>query len=210
MLTINFLGDSITEGALADAQEDTFVCRVGKMFPCLARNYGISGTRIAHQFTPSQDPRYDLDFIRRIDDLDKEADFVVVFGGTNDYGHGDAPFGNLDDDGEDTFCGCLNALFKKLLNFYKKEQIIVIPPLHRIGENNPYGDGSKKEPGEPLSSYREAIIDLGNFYGVHILNIVEEFGRAEGNPLIADGLHPNSQGHLKIAQLICDYINKLI
>ena len=92
MITIDFLGDSITEGALASSQEKTFVALVGKMLPCFARNYGVSATRIAKQRIPSADPRADLDFVQRVEDLDSTADFVVVFGGTNDYGHGDAPF----------------------------------------------------------------------------------------------------------------------
>ena len=33
-----------------------------------------------------------------------------------------------------------------------------------------------------------------------------EIGKAEGNPLIADGLHPNDEGHEKIARLILSYI----
>ncbi len=210
MLKINFLGDSITEGAAASSQDNTFVALVGKMLPCLARNYGISGTRIAKQYTPSENQRYDLDFVQRVDDLDPDADYVVVFGGTNDYGHGDAPFGKMGSTTNKNFCGAVYSLFNKLLKKYRKEQIVVIPPLHRLDEDNPLGDGSKKKPGKPLSAYSDAIVNTANQFGIGVLDIASEFGPAEGNPLIADGLHPNDEGHQKIAELICEYINKLI
>lgn len=210
MLKINFLGDSITEGALASSQENTFVSLVGKMLPCIARNYGISGTRIAKQYTPSENLRYDLDFVQRVDDLSDDADFVVVFGGTNDYGHGDAPFGKMGSTTNKNFCGAVYSLFNKLLKKYKKEQIIVIPPLHRLNEDNPLGDGSKKKPGKPLCAYRDVIIETAKQFGVGILDITSEMGFAENSPYIEDGLHPNDEGHQKIAELICDYINKLI
>lgn len=210
MLKINFLGDSITEGAAASSQDNTFVALVGKMLPCIARNYGISGTRIAKQYTPSENQRYDLDFVTRVDDLNEDADFVIVFGGTNDYGHGDAPFGKMGSTTNKNFCGAVYSLFNKLLKKFTKEQIIVIPPLHRLDEDNPLGDGSKKKPGKPLSAYREVIINTAEQFGVRVLDIVNKIGPAEENPLIADGLHPNDEGHHKIAELICEYINKLI
>ena len=210
MIKINFLGDSITEGALASSQEKTFVSLVGKMLPCVARNYGISATRIAKQHTPSPDPRFDLDFVQRVDDLTTDADFVVVFGGTNDYGHGDAPFGKMGNKTTATFCGSVYMLMKRLLKKFTKEQIIIIPPIHRVNEDNPYGEGNKTVPGRPLGEYRDVIIDTAKQFGVRLLDITEEIGPAEGNPLIEDGLHPNDEGHLKIAKLICEYINKLI
>ena len=101
-------------------------------------------------------------------------------------------------------------LIKRLLKKFTKEQIIIIPPIHRVNEDNPYGDGSKAVPGKPLSEYRDVIIDTAKQFGVRLLDITEEIGPAEGNQLIEDGLHPNDEGHLKIAKLICEYINKLI
>ena len=40
------------------------------------------------------------------------------------------------------------------------------------------------------------------------LDIKDKFGKAENNPLLADGLHPNDEGHRLIATLLADYINK--
>ncbi|MBR5504698.1 MAG: hypothetical protein IKV73_00115 [Clostridia bacterium] len=52
--------------------------------------YGKSATRIAKQQdvqTPDYDNAY---FVTRVADMDDDIDVIVVFGGTNDYGHGDA------------------------------------------------------------------------------------------------------------------------
>ena len=210
MLKIDFLGDSITEGALASCPEKTFVALVGKMLPCLARNYGISATRIARQHKPSPDSRWDLDFVKRVDDLTKDADFVVVFGGTNDYGHGDAPFGKIGNKTCMTYCGAVYMLMKRLCKKFRKEQIIIIPPIHRVNEDNPYGEGNKEVPSKSLGEYRDVIIETAKQFGVHLLDITDEIGPAEGNPLLGDGLHPNDEGHHKIATLICEYIQSLI
>ena len=64
-MVINFLGDSITQGAGADCEEDMYVNVVGAMLGCEVRNYGIGGTRIARQNILSEQHVYDLDFLMR-------------------------------------------------------------------------------------------------------------------------------------------------
>lgn len=211
MLKLNFLGDSITEGANASRLEKQYVYRVGEILNAEVRNYGISGSRIAKQKEPSADPRYDLYFASRVDDMKNDADLVFVFGGTNDYGHGDAPIGSIFDKTADTFYGALNLLIENLLKYYKKEQIAFILPLYRKDEDNPYGEGNKKTPGPSLKKYREIIKEVASFNKIDILHFEEEIGTRETKPYISeDGLHPNDLGHEKIAQLIARYVkNKL-
>ena len=104
---INFLGDSITEGVGASAPDKVYHQVILRKYGlAAARNYGISGTRYARQITPTlNEPRFDLDFCQRYAGMDDDADIVVVFGGTNDFGHGDAPIGTPDDRTPDTFWG---------------------------------------------------------------------------------------------------------
>ena len=99
---INFLGDSITQGAGVDDPQNIYVARIGRMCGLkAANNYGISGTRIARQQKRTEDnPRFDLDFCQRALEMDKNADINVVLGGTNDFGHGDAPLGKPCDRGQ--------------------------------------------------------------------------------------------------------------
>ena len=128
-LTINFLGDSITEGhSVADIPNNRFD-HVLKVSCGLkeARNYGVGGTRIAHQFRPSAEARWDLNFCGRAEKMNPEADVVVVFGGTNDYGHGDATFGKFTDCSDNTFYGALHLLFQKLITKYPDKHVEQIP-----------------------------------------------------------------------------------
>ena len=96
-----------------------------------AVNYGISGTRISRQ--PAGDPTetYNRDFCSRYDSMDDDADIVVVFGGTNDFGHGMAPVGGFSDRTPDTFYGACHYLFAGLLTKYPDAQIVILSPMER-------------------------------------------------------------------------------
>ena len=209
MIKINFLGDSITEGWGSSSIDKCFVSLVGKKLNCVSRNYGIGGTRIAISQGVSLDPRWDLYFGGRVDKMNHDADYVFVFGGTNDYGHGVSQFGQLGDTDPHTFYGGMDYLIKELLKHYRLEQLIFILPLYRFNETNPYGDGSKKVPGKILSDYRSAMVEVLNKYGIKVLDIKDKIGKGEDNPLLLDGLHPNDDGHQLIAELVCDYIKGL-
>ena len=93
---------------------------------------GVGGTRIARQITPSAVGRYDEDFNKRYDAMNKDADVLFIFGGTNDFGHGDAPIGKEDDESVYTFNGALNTLLKKDVFEFGKANVIVKTPLHRV------------------------------------------------------------------------------
>ena len=211
-MVINFLGDSITQGAGADCVENTYVSLVGTMLGCEAKNYGVGGTRIAKQKTPSSEPIYDQDFLMRSEEMG-DADFVFVFGGTNDYGHGDAEMGALDSEDVYTFCGGVNTLFKKLIARYGKEKLCIILPLHRYDEENLYGDGSKTKPCGSLQDYVNNLKTLANQYGLEMMSFDAEFPiptTCAGDDLTVDGLHPNNKGHKLIAEKICEYVRKKI
>ncbi len=82
-------------------------------------NHGISGTRLAHQSVPSECPRHDMRLCGRAYDLVKDADVIIVYGGVNDYIHGDAHFGTMKDDTPATFCGAVDFLMR----LFKKKNI---------------------------------------------------------------------------------------
>ena len=159
-MIINFLGDSITEGCLATRYEKSFVPLLGDILKCRVNQCGIGGSRIAKQIHPSLNPAWDLYFGSRVEELDPNADLTFVFGGTNDYGHGDAPIGKSGDKSPNTFYGAVDYLVNELLKKYKKEQIIFILPLYRINEDNPYGDGLRDKPTLPLQGYRNIISEI--------------------------------------------------
>lgn len=207
--TIAFLGDSITEGAGATEYKNCFVEVFSRMTHSKTINYGIGGTRIAPQTKPSIDPIFDKDFIMRVDVMEKDVDVVVVFGGTNDFGHGDAPFGELSDTESNTFCGSCDTLMNKLINKYPSKSIVVITPLHRLSEENTVNEIGMQC--KVLADYVYAIKKKAEKYSIPILDLYAVSGmqpniEAQNKLYFADGLHPNDCGHKKIAKMIKQFL----
>lgn len=210
---INFLGDSITEGHGTSGQAARFAARIAEKYGAVSRNYGIGGTRIARQLEPSCEPDWDQNFIDRVELMDADADIIVVFGGTNDFGHGDAPLGNMDSRSEYTFYGALHSLYTKLIEKYQSSRIVVLTPLHRTNEDNIRGDGYK-EPTGLLKTYVEIIREVAEYYSLPILDLFKVSGMQPKVPVIKeryipDGLHPNDAGHEVLADIIGRFLENL-
>lgn len=210
-LKINFLGDSITQGVGATKYDNCYVKLVEAKTGAVCRNYGISGTRLARQFKPSLDLSQDRDFCSRFEEMDSDANVVVIFGGTNDFGHGDAPMGTIDDKTPDTFYGALHYLYSNLLEKYPDAFIFVITPLHRFDENNPRGEGRKQSDGPLLREYVKVIREVADYYSLPVLDLFANSGiypviTSNKEKYTADGLHPNDFGHAVIARRIIDFI----
>lgn len=211
---INFLGDSITQGVGASSPNKCFVSLLKEKYHLReARNYGIGGTRIARQ-SEIKDPNEirDKDFIMRAEEMDNDADVIVVFGGTNDYGNGQAPLGAIDDCHVFTFYGAVRVLCENLIKKYPTSAIIFITPMHRWNEYG--GLGTWKPEGveqRPLCDYVKAVKEACERYSVPVLDL---FG-AGGMPFNChswareyseDGLHPNDKGY----ELLADKLGKFL
>lgn len=199
---VYFLGDSITEGVGASCNENCFVSLFKAHYPdANIQNYGIGGTRIARKKTPSEYPIWDDDFNMRADRMDENADLVVIFGGTNDFGHGDATLGNFGDKDVYTFYGATYTLFEKVLTKYPHAKCLVLTPLHRLSENEPNGLGNV------LQDYRKAILETAEYFSFPVLDL---FAMSGMNPkvvkvqetMMPDGLHPNDNGYQRLFELI--------
>jgi len=204
---INFLGDSITEGCCATSPELGYVDVMKREYRlAAARNYGIGGTRIARQRVPSAEAKYDRDFCSRFGEMDPDADIIFVFGGTNDHGHGDAPFGCDADRTADTFWGACHVLFSGLQNAFPKAMIVAATPLHRAEDTLP-----KEGSGKRLEDYAAVIRSTAAQYRIPVLDL---FGTSAINPdtldtLTTDGLHPNDVGHRILAAEIGGFLQAL-
>ena len=212
---VNFLGDSITEGVGASKPENRFTDVLAREFALKqANNYGIGGTRIARQIVVTDSP-YDRDFCMRMTEMDRSADAVVVFGGTNDYGHGEAPLGVPADRGPATFYGACHYLMNGLLELYVGKPVVIVTPLHRLEEDNPRGGGSPKPLSvAPLSVYRDILLEVAEYYALPVLDLYATSGIQPANPvckqrLMPDGLHPSDEGHAVIARKIGLFLQTL-
>ena len=212
-LKINFIGDSITEGYGTSGEKCRFSDVLEDKYGVISRNYGICGTRFAIQTSPSNDPMYDKDFVSRVDEMDLDCDVVIVFGGTNDYGHGDAPLGDVSDRTQFTFCGAMHALCEILINRYPGSKIIFITPLHRCDEEQ-----YKQEKGgkvfRSLKHYVDVIREIAEYYSLPVLDLYSTYGiqpkvAVLREKYVPDGLHPNDEGHKILAEKIAAFLKAI-
>lgn len=218
---VNFLGDSITEGTgVADKANCRFDNRLAVMCGLsAANNYGIGGTRLAHQIHPSEKPRYDLCFCGRAFDMDTTADMVIVYGGVNDYIHGDAPFGQLGDTTPATYCGGVYFLMHYLRENYPGKPIVFMTParcfLRKEVDDLVTSTHAKKLPGgKPLIAYVDAILETAKQFDIPVLDLYRDLGLDPHDPecyatYTMDGLHFNDAGHGVIAQKLKEFIEAL-
>ena len=211
-LKANFLGDSITEGVGASSVDKVWWKVLEKDTGIIARGYGVGGTRIARQQTASANEKWDHDFNERMLGMDKDADIIGIFGGTNDYGHGDAKIGDENDDSPYTFNGGLNNLMKRLIGTYGKDKICFILPIRRFLEEDLFGQGHRKEPTLNLKGYVDIIRSKCEKEGVDYIDLyndgIPKPLTDKGDEYTADGLHPNDKGHLFIAEKIKEYLER--
>ncbi len=136
------------------------------------------------------------------------------------YGHGsekklvkrDHRYLNKDDK---TYCGRINIALEKLKKMYPTKQIVLLTPTHRQNfhandKNWQCSEDYENSCGEYLDEYVEAtkeagevwavpVIDLGSLCGLYPM--LDEHARYFRNP-DADRLHPNSEGHKRMAQTL--------
>lgn len=210
---VYFLGDRITEGAGASSYEKSYVPVFAEISGAEVKNYGLSGTRIARQTEKSECEQCDRDFLERADGMESGADIVVVFGGTNDFGHGDAKIGDFSSRSEYTFYGAMHLLCEKLINKYPDAYIVFMTPLHRETENEKTKDNGL--PNEtPLSGYVSIIKEVAGYYGLPVLDLFNTSGMQPRMEIIKkeympDGLHPSDKGARRIAERLYGFLSAL-
>ncbi len=203
---MNVLGDSITEG-VGTTGKDRIYCSLLKDRLELAqvRNYGAAGSRIAAHRREDGSWSNGGSFCERAKGMDPQADLVLVFGGTNDFGQGDAPLGLFSDRTTHTFYGACHVLMHGLIEAYPDAVIVFLTPTHRRDENNPRGSwGQKPRDDGRLIDYVKAIRETAAFYSLPVLDLYAMSGMQPNIPVIAerycpDQLHFNDAGHRRIA-----------
>ena len=216
--TVNFLGDSITEGVgVSDVSSFRFDSIIGEKCGCRkVNNYGIGGTRIAHKTQPSEKARHDMNFCGRCHDMDRDADVIIVFGGVNDYLHGDAPLGKPGDKGRDTFCGSVDYLTRTIRELYPNAVPVFFTPAHCFcddGFSQIRPEGLVREE-HFLSEFSEAIKAIAPQNGFHVFDMFEELGIDPKKPedrekYTVDGLHFNDEGNGVIADVMIRCISSI-
>ncbi len=204
---VNFLGDSITEGVGVEDQTKRYDVRLAKLWELKkANNYGISGTRFAHQHRPSEPASFDLNFCGRSLYMDKAADLIIVFGATNDFGHGDAAFGCDGQNTPETYCGAVRYLMTSLKENYPEAKVVFITPARRADVPDCSAANSR-----PLIDYVNKIKEYAPEFGFYVLDFYKKLPINPARPkqrekYAPDGLHFNDEGHAILADTIADFI----
>lgn len=213
---INILGDSLTEGVGARTPDKAYPVVLSKLTGAKVNNYGLSCSRITDIVSDVSNP---ASFVDRMYSMDKTADLVIVFGGTNDFWYGDCPIGKRTDTKPDTFYGALNTMIPYLKNAYPNADIVFLTPYQQskdADETHTYKRSTHGNFGTgTLSQYRTAMLDRCEYYNVPVLDLYADFElntvdnrealEKYGNYL-CDGCHLNDAGYNLLARKICQFI----
>ena len=211
---IGCLGDSITFGAGGTS----WVTRLKELTGCkYAINYGISGTTIETNGTGQS-------FVERYANMADDLDLICVWGGVNDHhwtGTSGRPFGNINSPTSETnsFYGALKNLCEGLINKYPGKTIMFITPTKNrgyvAGGKTCYAWNEPNEIGKTLTDYRNAIIEVCDYYSIPVLDLYSCSGispmvNSQVNELMPDHLHPNTKANLEVlAPKIASFMNNL-
>ena len=217
--TIDFLGDSITDGCCVVDFYNRYDNILKRDLELLeVYNHGLGGSRLAYQSEFKDNPSLDPCFCERAKLLNKNADIVVVFGGINDYLHGDAPFGTEEDDGPETFCGAVNYLMAYLKKEFEGKTIVFMTPAHcccwGFSDKDVSTHPAKKEDAKPLKPYVDIIVKRGMVHNIPVINLFDDLGldlndECTRNEYAPDGLHFNDKGQYFIAKVLGDFLQKI-
>ena len=207
---VNFLGDSITEGVGVSSPDKLYHQLIKRRVGLAeARIYGVSGSRYARQLVVTSE-RSDRDFCMRAEEMDPSADIVIVFGGTNDFGHGTAPIGTFEDREPTTFYGAAHWLYSFLKRTYPSAVIAICTPTHRRNECCTKGDIKPYHCGT-LKRYVDIIREVAEYYSLPVIDLFAMSGiqpaiDEQRERYMPDGLHPNDAGHEILAERIANFL----
>ena len=145
------------------------------------------------------------------------ADLIVIFMGTNDYGH-ETPLGSKKDTQDGTFYGALNTIIPALVAKHTSSKIVFVTPMHRYGFGTSGILGTKftadsipNGVGATLGDYVNALKSVCASNGVSVIDLYTECTLDPADDAVRtiympDGLHPNAVGHELIAGIMESHI----
>ena len=207
---INVLGDSITEGVGASSEGKNYPTILAKLTGAKVNNYGLSCSRIT-----DVDAQYSNvpSFIDRMYSMDKSADLIIVFGGTNDFWYGDCPIGSREDSSPKTFYGALNTMIRYFKGNFPNADIMFVTPYRQGKDADENHDCKRTTYGNygtgTLQDYRKAILDRCEYYNIPVLDLYEDYelntvdnreALVKYGQYLCDGVHLNDAGYNLLAR----------
>lgn len=214
---VTFLGDSITLGYALPDRTDRFPTVLASRLGFTEDNQGITGTLVARAGLNNDNP---LSYIDRIG-LIKDADYAVVFGGTNDYFWSDKPIDPPAGKEEDVsyFAVAVDRICRYIAENRKPGTTLLVTPYRHFGHGNFFGgkafNDANDHPtdsvnynGHILADYAAKTAEIAEKYGIPVVDLQNTEG-FDHKTMTIDGCHPNTVGHLWLADHIGEALKKL-
>ena len=204
---IAFLGDSISDetSSLAPQIEKYYYRYIEEDTGCEIYMHGCAGTGFNYRHEGKQDSIND-----RVADIPTDADYIVVFAGTNDWGNNNGTIlGNMEDylnNRNNPYSSLYSAIgntIEKLVSKFPFGKIAFITPLPRWDKGVDMLHGANSR-GFTLRQVAKAIIEICEWWSIPVLdlnaksNICTNGTLATGPVYYLDGLHPNTKGNKEI------------
>jgi len=206
-----FVGDSITAGIGTTQIYYQYLEEALGLGSVTAMGVGGSCISAYSDYGTSNQP-----LINRYQNI-PSADLIVIFMGTNDYGH-ETPLGSMEDTQDGTFYGALNTIIPDLVAKHPSSKIVFVTPLHRYG----FGTSKIFETAFTYDSIPNGVrASLGDYVyalktvcannGVSVIDLYTECTLDPSDAEVRaaympDGLHPNAAGHEVIAGIMESHI----
>ncbi|PFJ13980.1 hypothetical protein COD67_22485, partial [Bacillus cereus] len=196
----NVLGDSLTYGQGTTKTYWQYIC---ERHGIIGRNYGISGTCLSGVSNASGES-----MVTRYGKMSSDADFITVFGGTNDFIQ-NMPLGTFSDREINTFYGALHVLIDGLITKYPTKGILFITPF--------CFNRAKNSINLYVKDYVTAIKEVAEYYSIPVYDAYANSGLTTTNPtlqkiIVTSGgtVHVNEIGHLMLSKRLESFLLPLI
>lgn len=199
---VAFIGDSITQG-INTTYDETYHQYLNAMIGFGSMYVdGIAGSCYSSKsdYGTSKTP-----IVNRCSNIPEDCDLVVIFAGTNDFGHS-TPIGTISDTSDVSFYGAVISCIEQIITANPDVRLAVMTPLHRAGTTHK-AENVANDVGKVLKDYVNALREICELYSIPVIDTYSIYGL---NPAISsvysnyitDGLHPNANGHKLLAERI--------
>lgn len=202
------VGDSLTENnwTASEKYHDLISQNTG----ITVLNYGKGGTGYGRVYTNSNVTLEN--FADRVLTIEEPCDVVTIFGSFNDFNL-NIELGTVNDTGNTTIGGYMNTT---LNNLYNKKPFVSVGIILPTPWQSRLPNGSNANSQKAIQ-YCELLTAIAEKRGIPVLDL---FHNSNLHPEDAnfrstyysssDGVHPNNEGHKKIAPMIEQFLKKII
>lgn len=215
---IIFQGDSITDPDYNSSLAVRYPDYVARSLGAEEDNYALSGSTIAAQ---EEDPTARDPIVLRYEEMDDEAEMIIVAAGTNDWYYSATPLGDMESRDAYTFYGALHVLCLGLLKKYKYKNIVFLTPIMRR-QSSFDTPSSTNANGKTLREYGDIIREVCRHYSIPVLDMYGESGLFPFDDELAveyfneqedEGVyyytHPNANGQQMMGKRLVGFLKQL-